>query len=160
MVQTDLSAQNLGQKSGIPHYTKRLLMWSFSIGVIPPLALILALSTSSLYLLDYVHVISGGTWTGFDIFHGTRHDKNHEVARYSSASRDCKEADSHHVLHCSFPCRNCDYRRDLFGASRRKIRSFFSLDNCSRHNCTGTDRAGIRGFHAKWTQNFHRAFKE
>ncbi len=70
MVQTDLSAQNLGQKSGIPHYTKRLLMWSFSIGVIPPLALILALSTRSLYLLDYVHVISGGTWTGFDIFMG------------------------------------------------------------------------------------------
>lgn len=56
--------------SGMPPYTRKLLTWSFSIGVIPPVVLIAALSTKSLYLLDYVHVICGGTWTGFDIFMG------------------------------------------------------------------------------------------
>ena len=54
----------------LPPYTKRLLMWSFTIGIIPPIVLIAALATKSLYLLDYVHVICGGSWTGFDIFNG------------------------------------------------------------------------------------------
>jgi len=56
--------------AGIPPYTGRLLAWSFAIGIIPPIVLITALSTRSLYLLDYVHVITGGTWTGFDVFMG------------------------------------------------------------------------------------------
>jgi hypothetical protein len=51
-------------------YTSRLLLWSFAIGVIPPLALIAALVGKSLLLLTFVHVITGGTWTGFDIFMG------------------------------------------------------------------------------------------
>ena len=55
---------------GMPPYTRKLLAWSFSIGIIPPVVLIAAVSTKSLYLLDYVHVICGGTWTGFDIFMG------------------------------------------------------------------------------------------
>src|SRR3989442_12380899 len=54
--------------AGMPPYTGRLLAWSFAIGVLPPIVLIAALSTKSLYLLDYVHVITGGTWTGFDVF--------------------------------------------------------------------------------------------
>ncbi|MDH2901008.1 MAG: hypothetical protein PXY39_08550, partial [archaeon] len=54
----------------LPPYTKKLLIWSFSIAVIPPIVLVAALSIKSLYLLDYVHVICGGTWTGFDIFMG------------------------------------------------------------------------------------------
>jgi hypothetical protein len=54
----------------MPPYTKKLLMWSFSIAVIPPIVLILALALKSLYLLDYVHVICGGTWTGFDLYMG------------------------------------------------------------------------------------------
>lgn len=54
----------------MPPYTKKLLTWSFSLAVIPPLALILALSDGSVFLLNYVHVVSGGTWTGFDIFMG------------------------------------------------------------------------------------------
>lgn len=57
-------------KGQLPPYTKKLLTWSFSIGIIPPIVLVAALSLKSLYLLDYVHVISGGTWTGFDIFMG------------------------------------------------------------------------------------------
>ncbi len=56
--------------SRIPPYAGGLLRWSFAIGVIPPVVLIVALSTKSLYLLDYVHVITGGTWTGIDIFMG------------------------------------------------------------------------------------------
>ena len=56
--------------SALPPYTNRLLQWSFAIGVIPPVILIAAVATNSLYLLDYVHVITGGTWTGFDIFMG------------------------------------------------------------------------------------------
>ncbi len=56
--------------SGLPPYTARLLRWSFAIGVLPPLALIAALAVKSLYLLTFVHVICGGTWTGFDLFMG------------------------------------------------------------------------------------------
>jgi hypothetical protein len=56
--------------SGLPPYTSKLLLWSFAIGIIPPVVLIAALSIKSLYLLDYVHVITGGTWTGFDIYMG------------------------------------------------------------------------------------------
>jgi hypothetical protein len=56
--------------STLPPYTSRLLLWSFAIGVIPPLVLIAALVGKSLYLLTFVHVITGGTWTGFDIFMG------------------------------------------------------------------------------------------
>jgi hypothetical protein len=55
---------------GMPPYTSRLLTWSFAIGVIPPVVLVAALWTRSLFLLDYVHVITGGTWTGFDVFMG------------------------------------------------------------------------------------------
>jgi len=55
---------------GMPPYTKKLLSWSFSIAVIPPIVLIVALALKSLYLLDYVHVICGGTWTGFDLYMG------------------------------------------------------------------------------------------
>jgi hypothetical protein len=69
------TVQNVGatitsSKGKMPPYTKKLLLWSFSIGVIPPIVLIAALSIKSLYLLDYVHVICGATWTGFDIFMG------------------------------------------------------------------------------------------
>src|SRR5450756_854693 len=56
--------------STLPPYTSRLLLWSFAIGVIPPLALIAGLATRSLLLLTFVHVITGGTWTGFDLFMG------------------------------------------------------------------------------------------
>ncbi|HEX7612638.1 MAG TPA: hypothetical protein VF371_07665 [Candidatus Limnocylindrales bacterium] len=60
----------LARPSTLPPYTSRLLLWSFAIGVIPPLVLIAALVSKSLYLLTFIHVITGGTWTGFDIFMG------------------------------------------------------------------------------------------
>lgn len=54
----------------LPPYTRRLLMWSFAVGVVPPIVLIVGLSLNSLYVLLFVHVICGGTWTGFDLFMG------------------------------------------------------------------------------------------
>ena len=54
----------------LPPFTKRLLRWSFCIGIIPPTVLVVALATNSQYLLDYVHVLSGGAWTGFDLYMG------------------------------------------------------------------------------------------
>jgi hypothetical protein len=47
-----------------------LLRWSFGVGVIPPVVLVVALAAKSLFVLDYVHVICGGTWTGFDLYMG------------------------------------------------------------------------------------------
>jgi hypothetical protein len=55
---------------GFPSYTGSLLRWSFILGIIPPAVLIVALSVRSLVLLEYVHVITGAVWTGFDIFMG------------------------------------------------------------------------------------------
>jgi hypothetical protein len=37
---------------------------------VPVVALIAALLSGSLLLLDYVHVLTGGTWTGIDLFMG------------------------------------------------------------------------------------------
>jgi hypothetical protein len=55
---------------GQPPYTTRLLRWSFTLALLPPALLIVALATRSLFLLTYAHVITGGTWTGFDVFMG------------------------------------------------------------------------------------------
>jgi hypothetical protein len=38
--------------------------------VVPVVALIVALLSGSLLLLNYVHVLTGGTWTGIDLFMG------------------------------------------------------------------------------------------
>jgi hypothetical protein len=56
--------------SRLPPFTKTLLRWSFAVGVVPPVALVVALAAKSTYFLDYVHVICGGTWTGFDLYMG------------------------------------------------------------------------------------------
>ncbi len=56
--------------AGMPPYATRLLRWSFAIGVVPPLVLVLALALKSFYLLMFIHVFSGATWTGFDLFMG------------------------------------------------------------------------------------------
>jgi hypothetical protein len=53
--------------------------------------LVVALAAKSQYLLDYVHVICGGTWTGFDLYMGlvmTRIMKSLEIpARVEIAKR-------------------------------------------------------------------------
>lgn len=56
--------------SRLPPFTKTLFRWSFAVGIVPPVVLVIALALKSLYLLDYVHVITGGTWTGFDLYMG------------------------------------------------------------------------------------------
>jgi hypothetical protein len=56
--------------AGLPPYTSKLLRWSFAVAVVPPVVLVVAIGLKSQYLLDYVHVFSGGTWTGFDIYMG------------------------------------------------------------------------------------------
>ncbi|HEX5451665.1 MAG TPA: hypothetical protein VFW86_04685, partial [Candidatus Limnocylindrales bacterium] len=58
------------RNGALPPYTRRLLMWSFAIGILPPIVLIVGLATKSFYLLQFTHVITGGTWTGFDLFMG------------------------------------------------------------------------------------------
>ncbi|MDG7001114.1 MAG: hypothetical protein JRN15_18625, partial [Nitrososphaerota archaeon] len=37
---------------------------------VPIAALLVALASGSFLLLDYVHVLSGATWTGIDLFMG------------------------------------------------------------------------------------------
>jgi len=54
----------------LPPFAKSLFRWSFAVGIIPPVVLVVALAAKSLYLLDYVHVICGGSWTGFDLYTG------------------------------------------------------------------------------------------
>ncbi|MDG6919912.1 MAG: hypothetical protein JRN59_00095 [Nitrososphaerota archaeon] len=38
--------------------------------MIPPVVLVLGLAMKSLYVLDYVHVLTGASWTGFDLYTG------------------------------------------------------------------------------------------
>jgi hypothetical protein len=66
----DSKAAPLTQRGRLPPYTKKLLLWSFSVAIVPPVVLVGALAIKSQFLLDYVHVITGATWTGFDVFMG------------------------------------------------------------------------------------------
>jgi uncharacterized membrane protein len=47
-------------------WARQLTWWILAL----PAALVLALSTGSLYLLDWTHVMSGVLWTGADLFLG------------------------------------------------------------------------------------------
>lgn len=47
------------------------ITWRGMVGLVLPIAsLMIALASGSLLALDYVHVLSGGTWTGIDLFIG------------------------------------------------------------------------------------------
>jgi len=50
--------------------TRRLLLRELFLGLIPVVAFIVVLALGNLVYLDYVHVLSGGTWTGIDLFMG------------------------------------------------------------------------------------------
>ena len=50
--------------------TRRVLFREFLIALVPVAALGIALGWGNLLVLDYVHVLSGGTWTGVDLFMG------------------------------------------------------------------------------------------
>lgn len=53
-----------------PPFARRLLLGSLLLAAVPVAALVGAVQAGDLFLLDYVHVITGGTWTGMDIFMG------------------------------------------------------------------------------------------
>jgi hypothetical protein len=46
------------------------MLVSLIVAIIPIIVLIIALLINNLWLLNYVHVITGGSWTGIDIFMG------------------------------------------------------------------------------------------
>jgi hypothetical protein len=50
--------------------SRRILLREFLFALIPLAALIIVLESGNLIYLDYVHVITGGTWTGIDLFMG------------------------------------------------------------------------------------------
>lgn len=55
---------------GVPRFAPGLLRWSYGLALGPPLLLIGALGTRSALLLQYTHVLTGGAWTGFDLYAG------------------------------------------------------------------------------------------
>src|ERR1051326_7249268 len=64
------SAAAAAPTAGIPPSAMGLLRWSFAFAALPPLVLVAAMARQSLFLLQFVHVITGGTWTGFDLYMG------------------------------------------------------------------------------------------
>ena len=57
-------------KSSANEVSKLVSLSSILTLVVPIVALIVALLSGSLLLLTYVHVLTGGTWTGIDLFMG------------------------------------------------------------------------------------------
>ena len=70
MTQGPSDARSTGQASVRARAARIVGPSSILTLVIPILALVAALQTRSLLFLDYVHVITGGTWTGIDLFMG------------------------------------------------------------------------------------------
>ena len=65
------SAKVLGtNSSGLIRQEKILGPSSLVTLFVPIIALVIALASGSFLLLDYVHVLSGATWTGIDLFMG------------------------------------------------------------------------------------------
>lgn len=60
----------LESKRNWPPYTRQLMVRGFILSLIPIVALVVVLQLKQIVYLDYVHVITGATWTGFDIFMG------------------------------------------------------------------------------------------
>ncbi len=50
--------------------TRRILLRELLLALIPAVAFVVVLALGNLVYLDYVHVLSGGTWTGIDLFMG------------------------------------------------------------------------------------------
>ena len=63
-------AQIPSTKPSASEASKLVSLSSILTLVVPIVALIVALLSGSLLLLTYVHVLTGGTWTGIDLFMG------------------------------------------------------------------------------------------
>lgn len=53
-----------------PPHTRQLMLRGLVIALLPIAALVVALQLKQIVYLNYVHVITGVVWTGFDIFMG------------------------------------------------------------------------------------------
>jgi hypothetical protein len=144
---------------GMPPYTKKLLTWSFTIAVIPPIVLIAVLATKSLYLLDYVHVICGGTWTGFDLYMGLVMSRILRSLDVTARVEIAKRLTPTTFFIISLSRRRGCNRRHLSRTGRGKVRFEFALDNSGRNRSTGTHCRGVRCLHAKWRSDIHRTCK-
>lgn len=58
-------------KVSFPPYVKRYRTISLSLSIVVIAGFLVAYFLNNLMVLDYVHVITGGTWTGIDLFMGT-----------------------------------------------------------------------------------------
>ena len=56
--------------AGRPVLSRGLLVREFVIALVPVIVLMVAMTWNNLVFLNYVHVITGGTWTGIDLFMG------------------------------------------------------------------------------------------
>ena len=53
-----------------PHHENIITPYSLVILFVPIIALVLVLAYGNLLALNYLHVLTGGTWTGIDLFMG------------------------------------------------------------------------------------------
>ncbi len=50
--------------------TRKILLRELLLALIPAVAFVIVLALGNLVYLDYIHVLTGGTWTGIDLFMG------------------------------------------------------------------------------------------
>ena len=53
-----------------PHHENIITPYSLMTLFVPIVALVLVLAYGNLLTLNYLHVLTGGTWTGIDSFYG------------------------------------------------------------------------------------------
>jgi hypothetical protein len=58
------------EKDAEPHREKIITTYSLVTLFVPIGALVLVLAYGNLLALNYLHVLTGGTWTGIDLFMG------------------------------------------------------------------------------------------
>ena len=128
--------------------------------VVPIAGLIIALVSGNLLLLDYVHVLSGGTWTGIDLFMGFILS---DVLRSSSVmvraeiARKVNPSDT--LLH-PFNFFGRDYCRLLPRQQVGSIQSTLAFDNlCGDHN-RNSPHPGARNFPSKQCESIVEVGKQ
>ncbi len=70
-VSLDIAVEKREEESGrIPHHEKIITSYSLVTLCVPIVALVFVLAYGNLLALNYLHVLTGGTWTGIDLFMG------------------------------------------------------------------------------------------